>query len=1157
MEQILTKKPYDVIKIDKYTKKIQVPNLLLMTRSFDIIGKIPYFTDWNISLVGNGMDEISFNVHKYVNGNRCPVWDDLIDLKIVDVRGFGRFEISVDYTDNTETVKSVHGVSLEAELAQIPLYEFHINDDDAMSMEITEHNADDFDENGSFIPTVFYHRILPDDTTDEAKKKRKHSLLHRVLADKAPHWSIGYVTPYVTLDEESQPESVDTFQRTYTCDGTTIYDFLTGDVAAESNVIFVFDTINREINCYSLCDCIDQETGEILAKGIGEDTSILISKRKLANEITISSNKDNVKNCFRIEGGDDVITDMVRVVNMNGSNYIYQFADFQYNDMPEELVKSIKEYHEKLSDQKDVYYGENGIYTRLCQKYDDLAYYESSMMPEVVISETTAEEQYNKMVEELTDISTTIGVSSFENYNDNLFVGVSNNVEAMADILIDARYKAKVIEGSTSYNSISHEWTGNIQITRAADDTDYYPKNNTEAYQNRITIKISNDELTYTRQKIEKALSRGSMLDIDFDVAEMDDDEIREYFNLYSLNRLKSFYDGYNSCLSVLMAMPADSSVRQEMYDKYYSRMSIVYDILNIRQAQVDSINADIENIIKEQAAFQNKWNFQKYLGDDLYKIFCSYRREDSYTNSNYISDGLSASECLAKAKELVEAATKEAKKACALQRTVSTSLNNLFALPEFEPLYESFALFNYIRIRTEDEILKLRLIGVEFNGESVSDINVTFSEQIESIDGTMNDLQSIIQQASSMATSFPSTTLQAQKGAEAQSTISDMFSNGLNAAKTMLASGEDQDVTITKSGIICRRKEDEGYYSPNALRITNNIIGFTRDGWATVSEAIGEILYTDPTTGEKSWKYGIIAEAIIGKLIAGENMYIGNKDGSVQITGDGIDITNGSIQLTNGINTICIDPDNEEKLFSIKNGKTDCLYTDNKGNLNLTGKITGGEININDNFIVNEEGNIVSKGNMSLADGDLTYNSENGLEITGGNLNLISNNEDDIRISVSCNENNCQISSYGLVANYSSTALSCLFHTQYGAGECIINGKSTNNSFSAREIRLATNQSECRQIFKASVSNETIIIDGLSGIIEASDFVCKNNGISINSLSSSINSINTSLNDKVSNAGRVSSIEYIDINGLSYLRVLVDGNTWAYFRPVPEPSFG
>lgn len=244
------------------------------------------------------MGEISFEVNKYINGVLCPIWDDLIDLKIVDVMGFGRFEISVHYTDNTQTVKSVHGISLETELAQIPLYEFHVNDDDAMTMEIPNDNKDDFDEHGNFIPTVFYREILLDDTSEEAEKKRKHSLLHRVLADKAPHWHIGSITSHITFSEDEQPESVETFQRTYTCDGTSIYDFLTGEVAKESNVIFTFDTINREINCYSLCDCIDQKTGEILAKGIGEDTNILVSKNKLANEITISSNKDNVKNCF-------------------------------------------------------------------------------------------------------------------------------------------------------------------------------------------------------------------------------------------------------------------------------------------------------------------------------------------------------------------------------------------------------------------------------------------------------------------------------------------------------------------------------------------------------------------------------------------------------------------------------------------------------------------------------------------------------------------------------------------------------------------------------------------------------------------------------------------------------------------------------------------
>ena len=96
------KKPYEIIKLDRYTGKIQQPTLLLMKRSGEIIGKISNYRNWNISLVGNGIDEINFEVHKSYNGKQCVLWDDLIDLKIVEVDKFGRFEISVDYTDNTE-----------------------------------------------------------------------------------------------------------------------------------------------------------------------------------------------------------------------------------------------------------------------------------------------------------------------------------------------------------------------------------------------------------------------------------------------------------------------------------------------------------------------------------------------------------------------------------------------------------------------------------------------------------------------------------------------------------------------------------------------------------------------------------------------------------------------------------------------------------------------------------------------------------------------------------------------------------------------------------------------------------------------------------------------------------------------------------------------
>ena len=114
-------KPNKLIKLDKYTNQIMRPTLILRNKSLDVIGKIGHFQDWNFTLNGNSVDEISFTVNKYTNGVLCPVWDDLIDLKTVEVKGYGNFEISVSYTDDSQTVKSITGQSLEVELGQLIL----------------------------------------------------------------------------------------------------------------------------------------------------------------------------------------------------------------------------------------------------------------------------------------------------------------------------------------------------------------------------------------------------------------------------------------------------------------------------------------------------------------------------------------------------------------------------------------------------------------------------------------------------------------------------------------------------------------------------------------------------------------------------------------------------------------------------------------------------------------------------------------------------------------------------------------------------------------------------------------------------------------------------------------------------------------------------
>ena len=902
------RQPCRIIRTDRYTGKVEPPSLLLMNRTFQPIGKIGRFENWHVSLSANALDEICFEVHKFADGKPCPVWDMLTDLKIVYVEGFGKFEISVDYTDSAETVKFIHGVSLETELTQIMLRDFYVNDADAGDMSATDYSNKDIDKEETFTPTVFYNQKDPE-----------HSLLHRVLADKAPHWSIGYVTPCIALDEEEAPEPVSSFQRSFTADGESIYDFLTETVAKECNVAFLFDTIDRKINCYSLCeDAFDPETGNLTVAGIGEDTAVLVSKTRLSSEITLSSNKDGIKNCFRVEGGDDMITDLLRAVNPNGSGYVYRFSQFQYDDMPKALRERLQEYQAMMEDQntQDAYYGENGIYTRLCRAYDDLARYESAMMPEPSGENTPADakEQYEALVAKLTAKGFSVAVSSVNTYNDNLFAGVTNNIETYAQILTSSGFDVKILRDTASYHSSSETWHGKFQVIRHAGEKDAYPAD--ASLGNIITIKVTKDPAAFARQKIEKELAKGSMLGVDLSVAEMNEQDLLNHFRQYSLNRLKSFYDGYNSCISVLIGLgkTETSDSQDPLYSRYETRLKTVEQAMEERKADIENVNGRIQTLESEQKEFlygssamaQPLFSYQPHdlktcLGS-LYAEFCKYRREDAYTNNSYTSEGLDTAECLEKAKELLDAAHREAKKACRLQRTASASLHNLFALPEFEPLYDKFALYNYIRIRTEDEVLKLRIAGIEFHGETAHEVQVTFAEHVDVVSSTAQTVRQTLQQAAQMSESYPSTVLQAEKGNQAEQKLQEIETNGLDAGKNMVTNSENNEITITRSGIIGKCMNDEGSYGDRQFRITGNTMAFTDDNWKSVRVAIGENTFRHPLTESKETQYGIFAENIIGNLIAGNKLYIGTKDKSVCITENGIKIDKGTISW-NGVN--------------------------------------------------------------------------------------------------------------------------------------------------------------------------------------------------------------------------------------------------------------
>jgi Zn finger protein HypA/HybF involved in hydrogenase expression len=183
------------------------------------------------------------------------------------------------------------------------------------------------------------------------KDKPNESLLNRIM-EKADHYSIEYVSPTIA-----------NIQRTFTFDDMSLYDAF-NKIAEEINCLFVFNSgtksdgkIARGISVYDLeSNCLDcGHRGEFTQKcpkcnsenideGYGEDTTIFVTADEIAKNIKLSTDTGAVKNCFKLQAGDDLLTATIRNCNPNGTDYIWYLSNAVKEDMSEELKTKIAEY---------------------------------------------------------------------------------------------------------------------------------------------------------------------------------------------------------------------------------------------------------------------------------------------------------------------------------------------------------------------------------------------------------------------------------------------------------------------------------------------------------------------------------------------------------------------------------------------------------------------------------------------------------------------------------------------------------------------------------------------------------------------------------------------------------------------------------------------
>ena len=222
-------------------------------------------------------------------------------------------------------------------------------------------------------------------------------------------------------------------------------------------------------------------------------------------------------------------------------------------------------------------------------------------------------------------------------------------------------------------------------------------------------------------------------------------------------------------------------------------------------------------------------------------------------------------------------------------------------------------------------------------------------------------------------------------------------------------------------------------------------------------------------------------AEVLVSKLVMSENLWIENNSGTYKFDDAGFIASSGK-------NSVRIQPNKSGELFSIYKGNNRQVYINSDGDVQFSGLVSGGSININNKFMVDKDGNVTAKSGSFSCDitgssgtfGGVTINS-NGLSSNQFSIDAYGN------ASFSGTLSAASITSSGVLNGYLTSS------DLANAGSTTINGANiTTGTINCDLLDGGTiNGQEFRQV---SDYGELLISNGIIRVPRAGAILIGNN---------------------------------------------------------------